>query len=256
MKPLSDLTPEEINRIKLISFDSDGVLAEKGTEIFDTPGFYSQKTNLISPEILSKLNQLKNSFEIVINSGRSSLYLTRFYQDILWSKVTLISEIGIFLTGQGFMVQTEPLTTYELEVTKKIRSEISHLLGDPRVEGFEPKQFLTTLHCHSEVPEVTEIVSRNDPENQFYCWWNLEAYDINPKKFTKVNALKKLISLKNISPSQVMTVGNGVNDRDSVTSQFLNITTDTANLVTDDYFVDGENLGGEKIIDHLLTVVK
>jgi hydroxymethylpyrimidine pyrophosphatase-like HAD family hydrolase len=256
MKPLSDLTADQIQKIKLISFDSDGVLAKKGTEIKQNlTGYYSQQTNLISPEVLEKLNLLKKRFHLVINSGRNSLFLSQIYQDILWDNVTLISEIGAFLTGNGYLVQTAPVDDYELNAIINIRRELGKLIGDPRVEGFEPKQFLTTLHCSAEVFEVNEIVKKNDPENKFYCWWNLEAYDINPKKFTKVNALRKLMELKNINPDEVITVGNGINDRDSITSQFINISTDPVNLVTDDFAVDGEDLGGLKILDHLLGLM-
>ena len=255
MKPLSDLTADQISKIKLISFDSDGVLVKKGTDIKqDTNGFYSQQVNLLSPSVIEKLNKLKTRFDIVINSGRNSLYLTDLYREILWDKVTLISEIGVFLTGQGFMVQTQPLDSYELNTINNIRRELSKLIGNPRVKGFEPKQFLTTLHCATEVPEVNEIVKKNDPENKFYCWWNLEAYDINSQKFTKGNALKKLLEIKKINPETVLTVGNGINDNDPITSQFLNISTDPANLVTDDFAVEGEENGGEKILDHLLSL--
>ena len=253
MKPLSDLNTDQISKIKLISFDSDGVLVKKGTDIQqNTSGFYSQQTNLISSEVLEKLNLLKKRFHIVINSGRNSLFLSQIYQDILWDNVTIISEIGVFLTGNGYMVQTAPVDDYELKAIINIRKELGKLIGDPRVEGFEPKQFLTTLHCSAEVPEINEIVKQNDPENKFYCWWNLEAYDINPKKFTKINALRKLMELKRIKPDEVITVGNGINDRDSVTSQFINISTDPVNLVTDDFAVEGEDLGGLEILNHLL----
>lgn len=257
MKALSELNLEQIRNIKLISFDSDGVLAEKGTEIHQsTSGFYSQQTNIISSITLDKLNRLKKHFHIVINSGRNSLYLAQIYQDILWENVSIISEIGTFIVDHGLLLQTEVLSDYELKTINNIRQELRKLISDSRVEGFEPKQFLTTLHCLSEVPEVAEIVKQIDSENKFYCWWNLEAYDINPSKFTKINALKKLISQKGINPSEVMVVGNGINDRDSVTSNFLNISTDSKNLVSDDYFIDGEHLGGEILIDKLLELLE
>jgi hydroxymethylpyrimidine pyrophosphatase-like HAD family hydrolase len=257
MKPLSELGLEQINKIKLISFDSDGVLSEKGTEIHqNTTGLYSQQTNLISPVTLDKLNRLKKYISIVINSGRNSQYLSQIYQAILWNNISFISEIGTFIVDNGLVLQTEALSDYELKTINNIRRELGKFIGDPRVEGFEPKQFLTTLHCVSEVPEVVEIVKQNDPENKFYCWWNLEAYDINPSKFTKTNALKKLISQKGINPDEVMVVGNGINDRDSVTSNFLNVSTDSKNLVSDDYFIDGEHLGGEILIDKLLELLE
>jgi hydroxymethylpyrimidine pyrophosphatase-like HAD family hydrolase len=256
VKPISALSSDEISKIKLISFDSDGVLVKKGTEISQSAdGHFSQKTNFVSPSVLEKLILLKKRFHLVINSGRSSLYLSQIYQDILWDNVTFISEIGSFITGGGFMIQTEPLNDYELKTIKNIRAKLSKLIGDHRVKGFEPKQFLTTLHCYSEVPEVAATVKDCDPENKFYCWWNLEAYDINSAKFTKIKALLKFISLIKLNPSEVMVVGNGINDRDSVTKEFLNISTDPSNLAADDYSIEGEHLGGEILLDHLVKLI-
>jgi hydroxymethylpyrimidine pyrophosphatase-like HAD family hydrolase len=255
MKPITDLTREHLSPIKLIAFDSDGVLAQKGTEIHQDGGFYSQQTYLINPEIIAKLNELKNYYHIVINSGRNSLYLTQIYQDILWDNITIISEIGVFLTGSGYMVQTDVLDNYELSVSKTIRQKLTALIGDPRIEGLEPKQFLTTLHCKEAVPEVEKIVIESDPENKFYCWWNEEAYDINPKKFTKLSALNKLISLKGFLPENIITVGNGINDSDLTSGSTINISTDPIHLKTDDYFVEGEHSGAITILDHLLKLL-
>ena len=77
MKPILQLSSTEISQIKLIAFDSDGVLVKKGTEITESPGIYTQKTNLVDPSVLEKLRVLKKHFHIVINSGRNSLYLTK-----------------------------------------------------------------------------------------------------------------------------------------------------------------------------------
>ena len=255
MKPITDLSRNELASIKLIAFDSDGVLAQKGTEIHQKNGFYSQQTFPINQSVLDKLNELKKHFHIVINSGRNSLYLTQIYQDILWKNVTIISEIGAFITGQGYMVQTDVLDNYELETSKQIRQKLSNLIGDHRVEGFEPKQFLTTLHCLEAVPEVEAIVKQMDTDNKFYCWWNEEAYDINPKKFNKSIALNKLMSLMKLSSENIITVGNGVNDSDLTSSKTINISTDPVHLQTDDYFVEGEHLGADKILDHLLSLI-
>ena len=256
MRPISELTAGNLSPIKLIAFDSDGVLVQKGTDISQTNnGYYSQQAYSLTPEIVTKLNLLKSRYELVINSGRNSLYLTQIYRDILWNRVTLISEIGTFLTGNGFVVQTEPLDQYELDTIIKIRTKLAKLIGDSRIEGFEPKQFLTTLHCHEAVPEVPDIVHESDPENRFYCWWNEEAYDINSQKFSKVNGLKKLMELKNLIPDQVITVGNGINDSDLTMTGMINISTDPVNLQTDDFFVEGEHLGGAAIVDLLLNLV-
>jgi len=255
MKPIADLTKSEISNIKLIAFDSDGVLAQKGTDIKQSPGFYSQQTYLINSEVLDKLNVLKKHFHIVINSGRSSLYLTQIYQDILWDNLTIISEIGAFFAGNGFMVQTDVLNKTELETIKLIRQKLSSFIGDSRVEGFEPKQFLTTLHCRQAVPEIEAIIKELDTQDQFYYQWNEEAYDINSKKFTKSIALGKLLKLKGLLPENVITVGNGINDSDLTVGKTINISTDPIHLQTDDYFADGEHLGAIRILDHLLSLI-
>ena len=255
MRPVTELSKIDIKNIKLIAFDSDGVLVKKGTKIIESLGFYSRQTNTIDPQVITKLNELKEHFHIVINSGRSSLYLTQIYQDILWDNITLISEIGVFLTGGGFMVQTDYLDQYELETTTLIRQKLLKLIGNPDVAGFEPKQFLTTLHCHLAVPQVEEIVKNSDPQNRFYCWWNQEAYDINSKKFTKSQALNKLLLLKNLLPENVVTVGNAINDADLTGEKSINISTDSQNLQTDDYFAEGEHLGGLAVINHLLSLI-
>ncbi|MBP9817365.1 hypothetical protein KBC75_01235, partial [Candidatus Shapirobacteria bacterium] len=148
MKSIEQLTTDQLKTIKLLAFDSDGVLVKKGTEITQTKdGSFSQKTNFVNPEVLDKLDQLKKHFEIVINSGRSAWYLSDIYKTILDGKVTLISEIGAFITGNGFHLPTSSLTAYEQKTINTIRQKLTQLIGDPRVKGFEPKMSLTTLHC-------------------------------------------------------------------------------------------------------------
>ncbi|MBP9818146.1 HAD hydrolase family protein, partial [Candidatus Shapirobacteria bacterium] len=102
-------------------------------------------------------------------------------------------------------------------------------------------------------PLVDQLVADSDPERQFYCWWNEEAYDINPKKFTKSIGLNRLLSIKNIRASDVLTVGNGVNDRDLVGAS-INISTNPSELQTDDFFVEGEEVGTLQILDRLLQL--
>lgn len=70
MRPITELSKTDIKNIKLIAFDSDGVLVKKGTEIIQSSGFYSQKTNIVDPQVIAKLNELKKYFHVVINNGR------------------------------------------------------------------------------------------------------------------------------------------------------------------------------------------
>lgn len=253
MRPLDQLSAESLKNIKIVCFDCDGVINQKGTDLKQNGSSISLKTNFPTPSVLEKLSRLKNKYHLCINSGRSSLYLTQIFNSLLWDNVSLVSEIGIFILQQGQIIQTDILDDYELAVIKKIRTELGRLIGDPRVKGFEPKQYLTTLHCFSEVPEVAEILAKNDPERRFYCWWNQEAYDINSSKFNKGKGLKKLLEIHHLNESQLLTVGNGINDQNMTTSTSINISTDPSHLQSDDFFVEGEHLGGEKVIDYLLA---
>ena len=254
MQSYQEITADQISHIKLLCFDCDGVLTKKGTNITESGMDFSISTNPPAPDLFAKLSCLQTKYQICVNSGRSSLFLTKLFQPILWQNISIISEIGIFVLHRGVLFQTAILDEYELATIKKIRQDLTKLIGDSRVKGFEPKQFLTTLHCFSEVPEVSEIVKRNDPENRFYCWWNEEAYDINSQKFNKGVGINFLLKLQNLSLDQVLTVGNGINDTNMTGTKSLNISTDTKHLQTDDYFADGEEVGGQNILDHLLKL--
>ncbi|MEJ2347727.1 MAG: hypothetical protein P8Y17_00805 [Patescibacteria group bacterium] len=86
MKPITELTKNDIEKIKLLCFDVDGVTVKRGTEIRETETTLEVKTNRLSPELLKKMIKLKERFFISIASGRSLLYLTRMYAELLPGK--------------------------------------------------------------------------------------------------------------------------------------------------------------------------
>lgn len=254
MKPLSELTKEDIKDIKVICFDVDGVTIKKGTEISEKGTELKIKTSPLEDTMLQKLLELKKYFHITVNSGRSSMYLSKVFQDILWGNASIISENGIFVVKDGMLTQAEVFSTYELEVLHKITVDLQKLaISNDQARGFEPKQFLVTLHCYQDIAEVYEIVKRHDTKGEFYCWWNGEAYDIAPYRFNKGVGLKNLVKLLNIDVSKTIAVGNGVNDKDMTDLAGIGITTDKEHLEAD-YFIDGEHLGGEYLIDKLLEL--
>jgi len=89
MSPLDDLSEKNIQKIKLICFDCDGVTVEKGTEIEETESALMVKTHTLSNEMLVKLLELKKFFHINFSSGRSLLYLDRMYGKVLWDHASL-----------------------------------------------------------------------------------------------------------------------------------------------------------------------
>jgi hydroxymethylpyrimidine pyrophosphatase-like HAD family hydrolase len=254
MKPLSELTAEDIKDIKVVCFDVDGVTLKRGTQIIDKGNEQIMRTVPLENNILQKLLKLKKYFHITINSGRSGFYLTKVFGDILWGNASLISENGIFVLYKGKFYQNFIFTPYELEVLQNVTNKLKVLAtNDKRADGFEYKMFLLVLHCNKEIPEVPEIVKGEDKKDEFYCWWNGEAYDICPKRFNKGVGLRKLCELLGYTTENAIAIGNGINDKDMTDIAKIGITTDKEHLQAN-YFIDGEHLGGEYLMDKLLEL--
>jgi hydroxymethylpyrimidine pyrophosphatase-like HAD family hydrolase len=125
--PISELTADNLKNIKILCFDCDGVTVQKGTEIINIGHQSTIKTNKISDSMLQKIIKLKKHFHISFSSGRSMLYLSEMYGDVLWENASLQSEIGNFILYQGELIQNFKLTPYELEVIKNIRFDLKKL---------------------------------------------------------------------------------------------------------------------------------
>ncbi len=261
MKALSELTKEDIKDLKLVVFDVDGVTIKKGTNIEEikTPQEtkFTIRTNNLTKEMKDKLFELKKHFFVAICSGRSSLYLTDVFNDLLWDNFALISEIGIFTLIDGELKQNKKFGSKELEKMKLIKNDLAKLVGDrPEMADFELKQFLITLHASHELPEVREIMKRHDPEEEFYCLWNGEAFDIAPKILDKGQSVKFLAKELGIGIHQTMASGNGINDKSMIDAAGIGITTDKKSVEADYYTEGNEELGGFEIIDKLLELSK
>jgi HAD superfamily hydrolase (TIGR01484 family) len=261
MKPLSSLTKEDIKDLKLVVFDVDGVTIKKGTQIQEIKTTDKTKftisTNNLTKEMKDALFELKKHFFVAICSGRSSLYLTDVFNDLLWDNFALISEIGIFTLRDGELKQNKKFDRHYLEKMKLLKADISMLVGDkPEMADFELKQFLITLHASYEIPEVYEIMKRHDPEEEFYCLWNGEAFDIAPKILDKGASIKFLAKELEIGIHQTMASGNGPNDKSMIDAAGIGITTDKKSVEADYYTEGDEELGGFEIINKLLELKK
>ena len=256
MKPLAQLTARDLQKIKLICFDCDGVTVKKGTDIQETETTLTVKTATLSDRMLAKLIRLKKRFFLNFSSGRNVLYLERMYGKILWDKASLQGENGIFTLIDGRVIQHEFFSPEDLEKIRLMKVALRDLQGkDKRIRGFEPKQFLITVHCWEEVEEITEVVKTYDPNNRYYCWWNGEAYDISLKTQNKGRGLKKLCEYLKINSEYTLSIGNGINDKDMVEAAGIGVTTEPKSLETD-YFTQGsQELGGEELADKLLELI-
>lgn len=259
MKPLSSLTKDDIKNLKLVVFDVDGVTIKKGTDIQEIKTLENTTltvtTSNLSSEMRDSLIELKKKYFIAICSGRSSMYLTKVFNELLWDNCALISEIGIFSLINGELVQNKKFNTKTLEKMRNIKQDLANLEGKVKdFRAFEPKQFLITLHAYADMPEVYEIMKKYDPDEEFYCLWNGEAFDIAPKILDKGTGIVSLAKLIGIDISQVIAIGNGPNDKSMTNTAGIGITTDKKSLESDYYTEGNEELGGFEIIEKLLEL--
>jgi len=261
VKPLSQLTPKRIKNIKLVCFDVDGVTIKKGTFIREkeTPQTETLtiRTQLLEERVKQKLLKLKKYYFLAINSGRSTIYLKDVFGELLWDKVALIGEVGIFSLLGGQVVQHEKFTAGTLTKMRNIRNELEKYAAKTRLaEAFEPKQFLITLHTRFEDKNIYDVVKMIDPEGEFQTIWSGEAFDILPKRLNKGTALANLCHYLKISPRQTIAIGNGRNDRDMTEAAGIGVTTEPKVLAADFYTTGKSHLGGEELIDKLLELAE
>ena len=231
--------------------DADGVTKKKGTEFVNIEGKKVMQTFGVVPGMMRQLKEINQIIRVLITSGRRMSYL----QSVYGTDFILQSEIGMFSYNAGEVTENTRLTAYEAFVLDKIRLELEKIKSDSRVKGFEPKDRIITLHCNQEVANVKEIVGRIDGEQELDCWWNGEAYDILPKRIDKGFGLRCLLEKTGISLGEVMTVGNGINDQEMISEVGVSVTTDPKHLQAA-FFVEGEERGGEKLVDLILRSLR
>lgn len=255
MKPLTELSKKDIEKIKLVCFDCDGVTVKKGTDIRETETTLVVKTATLSEEMLRKLLLLKKRYHINFSSGRSLLYLERMYGKVLWDNSSLTGENGIFTLIDGRVVQHEYFSPVDLEIIRNIKLDVRVLAkNNKKIRGFEPKQFLISIHCWEEVPEIYEILKKYDQNDRYYCWWNGEAFDICLKSITKSSGLRRLCEYLKINSKDTIAIGNGPNDKDLVDLAGIGVTTEPDKLETDFQTAISQHLGGEELVDRLLEI--
>ncbi|MFH1560992.1 MAG: HAD-IIB family hydrolase [Patescibacteria group bacterium] len=259
MKTIDQLTKDDLKGIKLLCFDCDGVTVKEGTKIVESGNRLEITSFPLESSMVAKLQQLKKQFFLVFSSGRSLLHLSRIYEPILWNGVALQAEVGLFTLYQGQVLQLGEFTSAFLEKSTRIRSRIRQLSStNSDIVGFEPKQFLISVHCRGQQVELEEIVRQEDPEKQYYCLWSGEAYDIGPKQFNKGTGLKFLLDRMALSFDNVLAVGNDPNDQEMVESAGISVTTDPTSVIRGADFVSNQKFeaGGQEIVDRLLELIK
>ena len=84
MKPLNQMLKKDINKVKMIVFDVDGVLVPRGTKIKQVGNRTSFTTKIIAKKQIEQIHKLfKKGFLINISSGRGLYMLQEMFREIL-----------------------------------------------------------------------------------------------------------------------------------------------------------------------------
>lgn len=256
-KPLKELDPEFIKKnIKAVTFDLDGVVVPTGTFLRQSVdgSKLTVETYILSERMIEILRKLKEHVWINFSSGRSLLHLETMVDPILWDKVSLIGENGNFIFMDG---KIEQLASYDKSYFQKlvdIKRDLKELKKEkPEViHGFEPKHIILTIHTEEKVPEVKEIVKKHDQEDNLYCLWTSEGYDIGHKDTNKKTALDTFSNKLGIQPEEMITTGNNLNDKEML-EYGVGVSVDPKKVEGQYAIPQEENqLGGEVLAEYIL----
>ncbi|OGJ09454.1 hypothetical protein A2356_01235 [Candidatus Nomurabacteria bacterium RIFOXYB1_FULL_39_16] len=251
MKPLEQLLKKDISRIKMIVFDVDGVLVPRGTKIKQVGNTTTLETKVIHQkqiEQIKKLNQ--KGFLINISSGRGLYMLQEMFRDIL-PFVSLTYECGSATWYRGKIYQH----INSFERTKNILPKLKKItVKNKNVKGFEPKEFIITIHCKKPDKKIEEIVRK---EKGLVTLWNGEAYDILIKKDqTKALGLKYARQIFKLKKENVMAIGDNYNDQELLEESGMPISADKSR-VKGKFFValKGKSLPADELMQKILSLV-
>ena len=250
MKNISEITKEELGKLKVIFFDIDGVVIPMGTELRENQDGTElfMKSKQLSREFITNLKKLKKYLKIGFSSGRNILYLKSLTNEIFDNRVILQAENGNITFLENKIVHPVYPDEYFGKL-RDIKEKIKEMMAaDTRIRGFEPKLFILTVHCDEmkEIPALVKKMSRDD----LYCLWTNEGYDIGNREMSKGVAIVNLAERLGIEPKQIMTTGNNYND-----AEMLNEGKGVSVLperVEGEYFIKGDKLGGELLAEFLL----
>lgn len=252
-KSINELTEQDIEGMKMLSLDGDGVTKKIGTEFVRDESGLELKSYRPSEEMMEVLVELSDYFFININSGRGVDYLVDMFGKR--KNFVYLGEIGMYSWVEGEKLANFELTDYERQTLTKIKGKLAKI-KDGRVKGFESKDYLVTFHCQEPIEVVAEVVSEIDCQGKIYCWWTGEAYDIGAKRINKETGLRGLCKRLGIKVDEVVTIGHGVNDRDMLDRLVgIDISTDVDSVMAD-FVTRGEEVGGLEVVKKILSLVK
>ena len=248
MKPLEQLSKEDLRPIKMIVLDVDGVLVPRGTKIKQVGNTTTLQTKVIHKKQIEQIKQLhKKGFLINISSGRGLYMLQEMFREIL-PFVSLTYENGSATWYKGKIYQHVNSFEYFRDIFPKLKK-----IGNKNIKGFEPKEFIITIHCKEKIKAIEDVVKK---DRNLCTVWNGEAYDILIKKDqTKAVGLKRVIKLFKLQKKNVMAIGDNYNDQELLEESGMPISADKSR-VQGKFFVPlkGEFLPADKLMQKVLDI--
>lgn len=250
MKPIRELTKEDIKDIKMIVFDVDGVIVPRGTKIKQVGNTTTLETKVIKKKQIEQIKKLyKKGFLINISSGRGLYMLQEMFREIL-PFVSLTYENGSATWYKGKIYQHINSFNALQGMFAKLKSVVKN---NKKVKGFEPKEFIITIHCTKKTPEIEEIVKK---QKNLYIVWNGEAYDIGIKRTqTKAAGLRRLMKIFQLKKKNVMAIGDNYNDRELLKEAGIPVSADKSRLEGKFYVpLNGRFLPADLLIQKILSL--
>jgi HAD superfamily hydrolase (TIGR01484 family) len=250
MRPIKELTNKRLSKIKMIVFDVDGVLVPRGTKIKQVGNTTILKTKLIEKKQIEQIRELnKNGFLINISSGRGLYMLQEMFREVL-PFVSLTYENGSATWYKGKIYQHINSFQYLKDVFPKLKQVVNK-----NIKGFEPKEFIITVHCARKVKEIERIVGK---DKNLYTVWNGEAYDIGIKKDqTKAIGLRRVTKLFKLAKENIMAIGDNYNDRELLQESGIAVSADK-NRVKGKFYIPlkGKFLPADKLMQRILLLTE
>jgi HAD superfamily hydrolase (TIGR01484 family) len=250
MKPLEQLSREDIGSIKMIVFDVDGVLVPRGTKIKQVGNTTTLETKVIDEKQIAQIRELYDKgFLVNISSGRGLYMLQEMFRAIL-PFVSLTYECGSATWYQGKIYQHINSFEYLKDIFPKLKSIV-----DERIKGFEPKEFIITIHCTKKVQKIEDIVAA---DKNLCTVWNGEAYDILIKNDqTKALGLKHVREIFHLQKENVMAIGDNYNDQELLAESGMPISADKSRVEGTFYVpLEGEFLPADVLMQKILSLTE
>jgi HAD superfamily hydrolase (TIGR01484 family) len=250
MKHISELSCQDLEPIKLIVFDVDGVLVRRGTKIKTEGNFTSFETKKIHPDQIEQMRTLKEKgYLLNINSGRGLYMLQEMFREVLpFTSLTYENGSSSWVDGEIYQ---------HVNSFKKLNGLIPRVreITHENIKGYEPKEFIITVHCHDRVSGIEKLLGDYD---NLYCLWNGEAYDIGIKEIqTKGVGVKKITEIYGLDKKNVIAIGDNYNDRELLENAGLKVTADSSRLPGNFYVdLEGERLPADIMMEQILKNTK